>query len=670
MSENERARHIKTVMQFVNTGGTGIISHSADSQFQPQIVRSWERCLTKHNLTPSTVSKPILLSDKALRDYVEPLDDFLFYAQSGMRKLFKMLSAVGYVLLLCDANGVTIDCLGDPKDERENREAGLCPGSVWLESLAGTCGVGTCIEDRRAVTVHREDHFSAPFIGLSCSAAPLYFPDGTLLGALDASLLYPPESRDSQAVALLLLNSHARLIENAYFVSKCRGNWIIRFNSMQAFAEVTTESMLAINSEGYIVAANCLAANELSRRGGCNPLNRHLSDVFEMSFEDLANNALNKSGLIFPIRVLNSGLQYFAAFRAPEAGKTLPSEHRAGTHASTAAKGKAPAAISLNHLASSDPRMQLNVNCARRVMNKGIPILLIGETGTGKEVFARAVHEASDRAAKPFVALNCASIPESLIESELFGYKAGAFTGAHIKGMRGKILQSDGGTLFLDEIGDMPLNLQTRMLRVLAEKEIVPLGCETPVRVDLHVICATLRNLEELVQKGQFREDLYFRLNGITIVLPPLRERQDREALIWSILASEGGGEMRISPDAMEALLKAPWPGNIREMRNALRYAQAVNESGTIEFADLPMGTAVPSSASPSVPQNAQSEPFQTGSPHSDHYAERYIMLNVLTKHRWNLSKASRELCISRPTLYKKMKQHGILAPHKFERKG
>ncbi|MRR57041.1 MAG: sigma-54-dependent Fis family transcriptional regulator [Deltaproteobacteria bacterium] len=671
MSENEHARHARTVMQLVGVGGAGLINSSQDNEFHPQIIRSWERCLTRHNLTPSSVSKPILLGEKSLRDYSEPLDDFLYFAQSGMQKLYKMLSAVGYVLMLSDANGVTIEYLGNPKDERENRKAGFCPGSVWLESLAGTCGVGTCIEDRRAVTVHREDHFSSSFMGLSCSAVPLYFPDGTLLGTLDASLLDSPESKDSQAVALLLLNSHARLIENSYFIRKCRDSWIIRFNSMQAFVEVSTENMVAVNSDGSIIAANYNALNQLIRQGGCSPINRQLSEVFEMGFEDLVTHALNTANMIFPIRVLNTGIQYFASFIAPDTRKNLPSGHQAASDRATSAKTRVQSSLSLTQLASSDMRMQQNVTCAKRVMNKGIPILLIGETGTGKEVFARAVHDASNRASRPFVALNCASIPESLIESELFGYKAGAFTGAHIKGMRGKILQADGGTLFLDEIGDMPLNLQTRMLRVLAEKEIVPLGCETPVKVDLNVICATLRNLEELVQRGDFREDLYYRLNGVTIVLPPLRERNDKEALIKNILAGEScNGELKLSAEALEALLRAPWPGNLRELRNVLRYAQAVNEGGIIGVEDLPAGYATLSAAPPAanVPE-PQASP-KTKSREAMHGAERLIILNVLTKQKWNIARASRELCISRPTLYKKMKQNDIVPPHKFDRRG
>jgi transcriptional regulator of acetoin/glycerol metabolism len=670
MSDTEQARHVKTVLQLAGSSGAGIISQPPESDFQPQIIRSWERCLSKHRLDPAAVEKPILLTEKSIRDYIDPLEDFLFFAQSGMRKLYRMLSSVGYVLLLCDANGVTVDFLGNPKDERENRGAGLCTGSVWLESLAGTCGVGTCLEERRAITVHREDHFSAAFIGLSCTAAPLFYPDGTLLGALDASLLSSPESKDSQAVALLLLNSHARLIENAYFVRKCRNAWLIRFNRMQAFAEVSTEAIIAVNSDGFIVAANFTATQELTRQGGSSPIGRFLSDVFETRFEDVVNHALNKATMIFPIRAINTGNQYFAAFSAPESKRALRPDTGNKADTASSAPGRPESLLTLNNLAATDSRMNQNVRCARQVMNKGIPILLIGETGTGKEVFARALHEASNRGSKPFVALNCASIPESLIESELFGYKPGAFTGAHIKGMRGKILQSDGGTLFLDEIGDMPLNLQTRMLRVLAEKEIVPLGSEIPVKVDLNVICATLRNLEDLVRKGQFREDLYFRLNGITIILPPLREREDKALLIRKILAAESGDrETTISTEAFEVLLKYSWPGNIRELRNVLRYAQAVNENGAIGVEDLPMGNIGASAPSPPVRTSIHEEARERGYPHSSRGSERSVMVDVLTRLRWNLSKAAKELCISRPTLYKKMRQHDIVQPHKFDRK-
>ncbi len=321
---------------------------------------------------------------------------------------------------------------------------------------------------------------------------------------------------------------------------------------------------------------------------------------------------------------------------------------------------------SLEYLAGSDKQMLHNMNCARKVMNKDISLLIIGETGTGKEVFAQAVHQSSDRSSRPFVALNCASIPESLIESELFGYRQGAFTGANNKGMRGKILQSDGGTLFLDEIGDMPLHLQTRLLRVLAEKEVLPLGSERPIRVNLHVICATLRNLEELVRNRQFREDLYYRLNGFTITLPPLRERQDKALLIKKVLAKEAGNEqsVRIGADAHERLLDYSWPGNIRQLRNVIRYACAVNETGIIGPDDLPQEIVKSTTLSIPLPKEATSGTGEKMPSDSIKHAEHNAMLNVLKKQKWNISNAAKDLCISRSTLYRKMKQCNIIPPN------
>lgn len=320
----------------------------------------------------------------------------------------------------------------------------------------------------------------------------------------------------------------------------------------------------------------------------------------------------------------------------------------------------------LEYLAGTDEQMLHNMNCARKVMNKDISLLIIGETGTGKEVFAQAVHQSSDRASKPFVALNCASIPESLIESELFGYKHGAFTGANNKGMRGKILQSDGGTLFLDEIGDMPLHLQSRLLRVLAEKEVLPLGSEKPLRVDLHVICATLRNLEELVRNRQFREDLYYRLNGFTITLPPLRERQDKALLIEKVLAKETGDGQprRFGEEALERLMDYAWPGNIRQLRNVIRYACAVNDTGIIGLDDLSPEIIKSTTASIPLPPEPSSGNVEARYSDSIKYAENIAMLNALKKKKWNISNAARDLCVSRATLYRKMKQYNIVPPN------
>ena len=320
--------------------------------------------------------------------------------------------------------------------------------------------------------------------------------------------------------------------------------------------------------------------------------------------------------------------------------------------------------------------MLRNIRSAHRIAKSKVSILIRGPTGSGKEAFAKALHLASDRADKAFVAVNCAAIPESLIESELFGYKSGAFTGARKEGMRGKILQADGGTLFLDEIGDMPLLLQTRLLRVLEEGEIVPLGSETPIKADLRVLSASHRNLREMIERGSFREDLYYRLNGITLELPSLAQRRDKERLIRQLIACEtsDGRPVALEIGAFQQLLRYQWPGNIRELRNVIRTALAICEGGLVCLADLPREirewNAAGATAAPGpLPQAravlgesiaALPAPDGGNSATPLEAAERAALIATIEKNRWNMSSTAAQLGISRNTLYRKIKRHGI----------
>ncbi|KAB0630679.1 sigma-54-dependent Fis family transcriptional regulator, partial [Burkholderia latens] len=285
-------------------------------------------------------------------------------------------------------------------------------------------------------------------------------------------------------------------------------------------------------------------------------------------------------------------------------------------------------------LQSSDARVAQQAELALRVASKRLPILVLGETGAGKEVFARAIHDAGARRARPFVAVNCGALPEALIESELFGYAAGAFTGARKHGARGKIALADGGTLFLDEIGDMPLSLQTRLLRVLADGEVVPLGSDTPVRVDLDVICATHRDLARMVADGTFREDLYYRLSGATFELPPLRERADVRDVIAAVFAEEAqatGHVLTLDATLAEQLAAYPWPGNVRQLRNVLRYACAVCDAARVTRRDLPADLAAQLGGGPAgvLPDD-----------------ERGRIVAALTAHRWRPDAAAQALGI------------------------
>src|SRR3569833_1069555 len=327
-------------------------------------------------------------------------------------------------------------------------------------------------------------------------------------------------------------------------------------------------------------------------------------------------------------------------------------------------------ALTLEDLAGEDPQMLRNVRSAYRIADSGVSVLIQGPTGSGKEAFAHAMHLVSRRADRPFVAVNCAAIPETLIESELFGYKPGAFTGARKEGMRGKILQSSGGTLFLDEIGDMPLSLQTRLLRVLEEQEIVPLGSETPLKVDLHVVAASHRTLREMIARGEFREDLFYRLIGSTLELQLLADRADRERVIHRARAAEtcNGRPAAIEVDALQRLIAYPWPGNIRELRNVIRTVLAFSEGGVVRLIDLPReirepaptsAGAVPVAPVAGTPAPVEAEPLETCA-NPLQAAERAALLKVIEKCRGNMTHAAEHLGVSRNTLYRKMKTHGI----------
>jgi sigma-54 dependent transcriptional regulator, acetoin dehydrogenase operon transcriptional activator AcoR len=328
-------------------------------------------------------------------------------------------------------------------------------------------------------------------------------------------------------------------------------------------------------------------------------------------------------------------------------------------------------ALTLEDLAGEDPQMLRNVRSAYRIADSGVSVLIQGPTGSGKEAFAHAMHLVSRRAERPFIAVNCAAIPETLIESELFGYKPGAFTGARKEGMRGKILQSAGGTLFLDEIGDMPLTLQTRLLRVLEEQEIVPLGSETAIKVDLHVLAASHRNLREMIANGTFREDLYYRLNGITLELPALRDRVDKERVIHHALAAETGNgrPAAIEMDALQRLVAYPWPGNVRELRNVIRTALAICEGGVVRGIDLPreIREADSNNASglTSLSPGAISGVSESSSPVNPlKAAERAALVRVIAECHGNMTRVAAQLGMSRNTLYRRMKRHSIPLAH------
>jgi transcriptional regulator with PAS, ATPase and Fis domain len=378
-------------------------------------------------------------------------------------------------------------------------------------------------------------------------------------------------------------------------------------------------------------------------------IGRQLEEFFNVSFKSLARDSGKVGTQIAPVFDARFGRRFFAygTIAKPAAGHPCSKPVR-----DAASDLRTP----LQQLQfGPDPAMTHNVQAAGRILERDVAILLCGETGTGKEMFAKAIHSSSQRAGQPFVAINCASIPESLIESELFGYKSGAFTGASKEGQRGKIFQANGGTLFLDEIGDMPVQLQARLLRVLEEREVVPLGSETAVSIDIRVISATHCNLLEKIEQREFREDLYYRLQGLTLTMPPLRERGDRRQLIEHLFVQEQteGRQLTMTPDLLKALEQYRWPGNIRQLRNVMRTMVALRNADTLGVEDLP----------PEIQQSRRLHPVveyrekQESCLNPLMLAEREALLQVLEQARWNVSTVARQLGVSRNTLYRKLER-------------
>jgi transcriptional regulator of acetoin/glycerol metabolism len=641
----------------------GRLPAPASSPDAQRLVSSWQRSYEQYRLDPGSVIGPRVLTSAELREVQGKEEAFLRASGQCLTRLHEMIRVADYCVMLTDAHGVTIDYRIDRDRRSDFKHAGLYIGSCWSEREEGTCGVANVLTDLAPITVHKIDHFRAAFTTLTCSAAPIFAPTGELIGVLDASAVQSPDNRDSQRLVFQLVRQSATLIEDGYFLNQTAQHWVLFGHQSRNFVEAQPEVLIAFDECGNIAASNRKAQECIAGLSGP----RHVDDIFDTSALHLHDVA--RSDTIVPLRLRASGTLLYARIREPLRRSTraapatvaINSNSRDARHHADAYAERDVGALG-RFLRSRDARIARNAEVALRIAGKRLPILILGETGVGKEVFAHALHDAGARCARPFVAVNCGAIPEPLIESELFGYAPGAFTGARNRGARGKIALAHSGTLFLDEIGDMPLTLQTRLLRVLAEGEVMPLGGDTPVRVDIDVICATHRELSRMVAEGAFREDLYYRLSGATLHMPPLRERADVLDVVHEVFDEEAhsaGHALTLDPRLAERLCGFGWPGNIRQLRNVLRYACAVCDSTRVELRHLsPDIAAVLAPSHPGDGHPAILSLAQVGD-------ERARIVDALTRHHWHPNAAAKALGISRATLYRRIAKLGIVGPHR-----
>lgn len=675
--------HIAKVLQAVgfDTAARPLAGGAAFSAPAPKDViihDSWARCVSEHRLDPTRMQEAVILPNVQLREHQDQLEAFLHIARHGLEALYRQVAGLGYCVLLTDARGVTVDFLGDLVFEPSLRKAGLYLGADWSEHHAGTCGVGTCIVTGQALTVHLDDHFDATHIPLTCTAAPVYDDQGRLKAVLDISALTSPTGKDSQHLALQMVKMYAAHVENANFLQRCRCHWVLRLSRAPQFLDVNPEYLLALDDNGCIVGHNRQAQLLLDRVGvgGVNHSSLHtgsligrpLSSVLNLQPSDLgrymAGLPVDQRAVMLPS---STEMLFLLASPPPLRSAT------GGASRTSIQSNLRPVPGPLAALSGGDPALDRITERVARLVNSPVNILLTGETGSGKERFARALHDSSERRRQPFVAVNCAAIPETLIESELFGHLPGSFSGAGSRGKRGLIQEADGGTLFLDEIGDMPMPLQGRLLRVLAEREVLPVGAIRPIAVNLRVVAATHCDLVAAVKSGRFRDDLYYRLNGAHFHLPALRERQDLAPLIERLCAN-GHPSIQLSAEVRERLLLHDWPGNVRELCNVLECARSLCSDGVVMLEDLPeyLVSTPPGHLSglwlahPVPRARAAATQISAASPNNDPLGAVDPAGNLreaLRRYGWNVSEAARQLGVSRMTLYRRMERLGLRSP-------
>ncbi|CAN7612851.1 sigma-54-dependent Fis family transcriptional regulator [Brucella pseudogrignonensis] len=598
------------------------------------VIQSWLRCLNDYQLNPAQTQQAYIVPDTLLREHREQSEELIRIGRSGLEALFRQVADQNYVLLLSDARGVTVEFMGDPTFDNQLRKAGLYLGSEWSEDRAGTCAVGACMVSGKPVIIHQDDHFDACHIGLTCTAAPIFDTFGDLSAVLDISQLRSPTAKASQQLALHLVASTARRIELANLMTRAGEDWVLRLAKLPDFLDVDPDAALTVNGNGIITGLTHGGFGAVARAMGRPDLatrqfiGKPISDVFDIEIEQfptLMRGRPNGERLL----EARNGLTLFASAIAPV------SSFRTSTPSQAT---RLPAA--LRQLSFGDPAMEALQARAARLADRHLPILIRGETGSGKEYLARAIHDSSAKPG-PFIAVNCAAIPEQLIESELFGYVAGAFTGATQKGKIGLIEAANGGTLFLDEIGDMPLVLQSRLLRVLSESEIQPVGALKPKPVKFRLLSASHHDLAVLAAQGRFREDLLYRLNAATLTLPALRNRQDFDSLVDHLLrriGDEEGEKLTIDRSAKAKLAVYRWPGNLRELDNTLRVAAAMAASQII--------------TTDCLPDHLQPDIFENN--------DQPTLRSQLDACGNNISALARKLGVNRSTIHRRLKQSQI----------
>jgi PAS domain S-box-containing protein len=618
------------------------------------VAQSWLRC-RRRGLNPEGGGSGVIATGKELEAILTKNRDLIDAALPFMQNLYRLVESSGFVVVLVDKNGYIIEEIGDIDVLESNRGLHYAKGVKWAEELVGTSAITLVLLGHGAIQIAGEEHYCRDHHGWACSAAPLSDGDGNFVGVLNVT--GPKDQVHCHTLGMVV--SAAAAITNILHVRKAQWELAEKARIHSTIVNSVSDGLLMIDASGVVTYINPVGAR-IFNLNPADAIGKYFGSLvdFKPKILEALETGQGYTDKEFFIETKRGTLHFVKTavvlrdkFGRVEGVIDIFREIKRIRNLVNQMVG-ARAQFFFEDIIGTSPAIMECIKLAKIAANGMANTLIQGESGTGKELIAQAIHNSSSRSEGPFVAINCGAIPRNLVESELFGYEAGAFTGAAGGGRPGKFELAHGGTIFLDEIGEMPLDIQVKLLRVLQEKRITRVGGQRCIDIDVRVIAATNRDLAKEVRDGNFRHDLYYRLNVLPIIAPPLRERRGDiigllQFLLQKMCRQLGVPLKSFSPEAQAALTEYDWPGNVRELENVIERAVNICSDQEIGLEYLP--------------RSLNEKPAPTVLPEvSLKEMERRLIEEALQKTSGNISNAAKLLGIGRNTLYSKLKEYEI----------
>ena len=634
----------------------------------PIIAESWLKCVHT-GLDPADGKGRTVLEKHRLRELWEKNEILIRTAAPLMRNLYRFFQGSSFVVVLTDAQGYILELFGDEDRLRSARKINFLPGAKWQDDDVGTNAIGSVLVAGKPMQVSGAEHFCLRHHCWTCSAAPILDEAGKLAAVLDIS--GPAGASYSHTLGMVVAAAEA--ITMQLKMQRKNKELVLANKRLTSIFNTMSEGVILLDRAGVIHEVNSVASRMLEKSneelvghsiekilGGNTPHVRRMLSISEPC-ADVELMVTHKNGVS---HCLISGEPITDEQGNPGGGVVILRPIHQVKNLVNRFSGHITAFRFSDIIGESRP-IRESVRLAMLAAPGDANVLLQGESGTGKDLFAQAIHHGSARRGGPYIALNCGAIPRELVGSELFGYEGGAFTGARREGRPGKFELAAGGTLFLDEIGDMPLEQQAALLRVIEEKTVTRIGGHRVIPTDVRLICASNKNLIQAVAQGIFRQDLYYRLNVISITVPTLRERGEDILLLFrhflERLAKKQGVSYTIDPAVPEFLMHYDWPGNVRELHNMAERAVNLAEDRVISLRHFPVEPKMPTNGGQLAATGLEKAGLagcREQARRQEEGVERARIMELLRECSGNISLVAKRLQVARSTVYRKIRYY------------